>query len=86
MGHADSVGLTALLSNGGAWSPCVAGLNIMSTKPPGWTAEVVELYVSLGSSCTGVGGVRCEGMGAVEIAGIPGHPRGRSGFQPGKSH
>jgi len=50
--------LSPLLSNGGAWSPCVAGLNIMSTKPPGWTAEVVELYVSLGSSFTGVGGVR----------------------------
>jgi len=26
-----------------------------------------------------------EGMGGVEI-GIPGHPQGRSGFQPGKSH
>ena len=49
--------LSPLLSNGGAWSPCVAGLNIMLMKPPGWTSEVVGLYVSLGSSYTGVGGV-----------------------------
>ena len=49
--------LSPLLSDGGTWSPCVAGLKIMSMKPPGWTSEVVELNVSLGSSCKGVGGV-----------------------------
>ena len=42
--------LSPFLSDGGALSPCVAGLNVMSMKPPGWTSEVVELYVSLGSS------------------------------------